>query len=89
MGAEGIRSAPWRCEGDLIVDSQDETVMDLCSVDINDEEARLIAAAPDMLRVLTAAELALRSYEFGNASPDLARQVADAAKAVLDKAEGR
>lgn len=54
-----------------------------------DANARLIAAAPELLRVLTAAEHALRSYELSNANPDLAVRVADAAKAVLDQAEGR
>lgn len=59
------------------------------TVEIMSANARLIAAAPDMLRVLTAAEHALRAYQFGNVDPSLAEQVGDAIKVVLDRAEGR
>ena len=38
--------------------------------------ARLMAAAPTMLRALTAASHALKSYAHGNASPDLAASTA-------------
>lgn len=51
--------------------------------------ATLFAAAPELLDVLTAAWHALRSYQYGNASPDLAADVADRAEAAIAKAEGR
>lgn len=51
--------------------------------------ARLIAAAPDMRNALMAAARALRSYEFGNTAPDLARMVADACETTIRKAGGR
>ena len=37
----------------------------------------------DLVKLLGAAAMALRSYEHGNASPDLAREVADACDAAL------
>ena len=39
--------------------------------------------APELYRQLSAAVLALRSYQFGNSSPDLAEEVADNAQALL------
>lgn len=51
--------------------------------------AHLIAAAPDMHKALVAAGHALRSYQFGNAATDLAREIADACEAAVAKAEGR
>lgn len=50
--------------------------------------AQLVEAAPDMLRVLEASMHALESYAHGNASPDLAREVAEACRQVLEKAKG-
>ncbi len=57
--------------------------------DIQAANARLIAAAPDMLKLLHAAYHALESYRYGNASPDLAASVAVAIHDVIAKAEGR
>lgn len=54
-----------------------------------ESNARLIAAAPNLLAVAHAAFHALKSYEFGNASPDLARECAAELEAVIAKAEGR
>lgn len=50
--------------------------------------ARLIAAAPELLRALMAASNALRAYQYGNSSPDLAKEIANAADAAIAKAEG-
>ena len=54
-----------------------------------DAAARLIAAAPELLAVAHAAYHALKSYEYGNASPDLARSCAAAIEDVLKKADGQ
>jgi hypothetical protein len=54
----------------------------------NKANARLIAAAPDLLKACIAAQNALRSYQYGNSSPDLAKEVADFASAVITKAAG-
>jgi hypothetical protein len=67
-----------------------------CALDRNrydkDEEveanARLIAAAPEMLRLLTAASHALRSYQYGNSATDPAKDVADLIDAVLVTVRG-
>ena len=48
--------------------------------------ARLISAAPDLLAVCQAARQALRSYQYGNGSPDLAVEIADACEAAIAKA---
>ncbi len=39
--------------------------------------AEVSAMPPDVLSALQAAESALRSYQFGNAAPDLAQEIAD------------
>jgi hypothetical protein len=46
-------------------------------------EAKLIAYAEELQTVLRAAKDALRSYEYGNASPDLAKAIADKADEAL------
>ena len=51
--------------------------------------AQLIAAAPDLHRALSAAQAALKSYEYGNASPELAAEIGAFADRALAKAEGR
>jgi hypothetical protein len=51
--------------------------------------ARLIAAAPLLLERCRAAALALRSYQYGNASPELAEEIASACEAAVAAAEGR
>lgn len=50
--------------------------------------ATLIIAAPELLAVLKAAEKALRSYQYGNSSPELAEEIADAASKAIANAEG-
>ena len=50
-------------------------------------DARLIKYAPEMLKNLRAAMQALRSYQYGNASPELAQEIADAAEALIRRVE--
>jgi hypothetical protein len=50
--------------------------------------ARLIASAPEMYRMLEAAVHCLRSYQFGNAAPKLAEEMADACEVVIREARG-
>jgi hypothetical protein len=57
------------------------------SQDANKEDALLIATAPDLLKVSRAAWHALKSYEMGNTSEYLARDVAAAIASAFDKAE--
>lgn len=51
--------------------------------------AHLIAAAPDLHCALSAAQSALKSYQYGNASTELAAEIAAFADRALAKAEGR
>jgi hypothetical protein len=44
---------------------------------------RLLATAPVMAKFLFASSQALRSYQFGNGSPDLAKSIADEVDAFL------
>jgi hypothetical protein len=46
------------------------------------------AAAQELYETLTAASHALKSYQYGNASPDLAETVSKKADAILAKARG-
>jgi hypothetical protein len=50
--------------------------------------AHLIASAPDLAKALEAATHALRSYQYGNASTELAMSVADFCDVALAKARG-
>jgi hypothetical protein len=52
-------------------------------------DARLIAAAPELLRAVHAAFHALKSYQYGNAAPDLAATCADECERAIARAEGR
>ncbi len=54
----------------------------------DEANALLIVTAPEMMEKLEAAVQALRSYQYGNASTELAESVADAGQAVLAKAKG-
>ena len=56
------------------------------------DEIKLKEEAPDSespIKLLDAARHALRSYEYGNASPNLARAIADSIDAAIGKEEGR
>lgn len=52
------------------------------------EDARLIAAAPELLAACEAAYRALRSYQYGNSATDLAKETADDISAAIEKARG-
>lgn len=52
----------------------------LAEVRYNDQE-------PQLLRALVAAYSALRSFQYGNAATDYARDIADAIELALDEAE--
>lgn len=56
---------------------------------VTQANANLVAAAPELYRALDAAKNALRSYQYGNASPELAEAIADMADKALAKAGGR
>jgi hypothetical protein len=66
---------------------------EVCCIFRDDAEAlanaRLIVAAPELSRVLTACYHALESYAQGNGSPTLAKECAAAALRALVKAEER
>jgi hypothetical protein len=54
-----------------------------------DANARLIAAAPDLLAAVVAASHALKSYAYGNSATDLAESIAKSCDEAIAKAEGR
>lgn len=90
---------PWRLHSDGLSvfgagpDSQQVADLGVCSPNIRRNEqfanARLIAAAPELLVALTAAAHALHSYAYGNAARELAQEVATLADDALAQAEGR
>lgn len=100
---EKFTPGPWRAElpeagfrfaktGDWLVTSSDGLIVAMAIHDKPPEaepNAHLIAAAPDLHKALDAAKNALRSYQYGNASPELAEAIADMADKALAKAEGR
>ena len=51
--------------------------------------ARLMAAAPELLKAAHAAYHALKSYQYGNKAPTLAEECTDVLSAAIAKAEGR
>lgn len=91
---------PWRKNNLLVVDQHGETVAH-CTRWENLSPRPLIAEAnsahivrcvnahDDLLNAAHAAFHALKSYEHGNASPDLARNCARALEDAIAKAEGR
>lgn len=52
----------------------------------NPTNARMMGFAPETVHALTAAYNALRSYQHGNGSPDLAQRIADHCVEVLTRA---
>lgn len=59
--------------------NEDETIVIACvgAMDLADRLIRYVNAHEQIERTLTAALHALRSYQFGNSAPDLARGIAD------------
>lgn len=57
-------------------------------IEVSEANARLIAAAPDLLQACRALYHAMLSYKHGNASPELSDEVAKIAEAAIRKAEG-
>jgi hypothetical protein len=51
----------------------------------NHPDARLIAAAPELLEACKVGANALRSYQYGNGSPDLAQEIAEKLEALIIK----
>lgn len=92
---------PWRHEGQGDItgvenDPKNGCVgpVDICAVYLrtvpgrHDANAQLIAAAPELLKALSAAQAALMSFYYGNASADFAKDMADNCASVIDKATG-
>lgn len=65
---------------------RDANGKEICAV--MPDEAPLIAAAPDLLKALSAAQSALRSFQHGNRSEDFARGMADNCDKVISRAIG-
>ena len=98
MAAPKHTPGPWRtdpaCGDEQVLAARGELVADCCIMGglhrPNGERiranARLIAAAPQLAGALLAASRALRSYQYGNAAPDLAKEIADAADGLLAQA---
>lgn len=92
---------PWKFNGltGCVHAANKRKVADVCArVDCNPDSdlsgqdllrvGKLIALAPMMLEKCITAKMALRSYQYGNASPDLAEEIADALDAVIEAAKG-
>ncbi len=95
MGKDlNITPGPWTWDGpaDNIHVTQAETDNRICFLTSHgptEANANLIAAAPDLHRALSAAQAALKSYEYDNASPELAAAIGAFVDRALAKAEGR
>lgn len=75
---------------DLPLDEEREGHLDgLAAIAERDALTPAQAAADDMLAALKGASHALRSYQYGNASTELAASIADRCDAAIAKAEGR
>lgn len=74
---------------DVVVARRNRAVIRLAGYIQSEADADLIAAAPDLLQAATTAWHALKSYENGNASPELARECAAELESALAKAQGR
>jgi hypothetical protein len=73
-------------EAVLIIGGKEEhTITIECegALDLADRLIRYVNAHEQVLQALTAAMYALRSYEFGNAAPDLAAGVADQCESII------
>lgn len=92
---------PWRLDGpgaEMVFDAADRLVID-CGArptvprELAQANAALIqrsaSAHAQLITTVQTAVHALRSYQYGNAAPDLAREIADACELVLAQMEGR
>jgi hypothetical protein len=75
----GETSSPFDEAVILIDGREEETIRIECegAADLADKLIRLVNGHAQIVKVLSAAALALRSYEYGNAAPDLAHDIAD------------
>lgn len=91
--APGVYVMDYGGSSEEFIDVRDDIGTTICLVWAGDTEglhtARLISAAPEMITALKAAHHALRSYQYGNSSPELAEQTADACAAAIAKSEGK
>jgi hypothetical protein len=76
MGGHGFSFCIAKCDGCAAEDY------------VKKANASLIAAAPELFRALQAAPHALKSYQYGNASTELAASVSAFADSALAKARG-
>ena len=88
LTAHNKRNGNYAQQGDVLcpVNSASDGHPDLV---VLPENMSAIEAVPELYSALLAAALALRSYQHGNASPELAEEIADAAEAALAKANRR
>lgn len=56
---------------------------------LSEANAVLIATAPELYEACKTALMALRSYQYGNNSPDLAQEICKAVEMTIAKAEGK
>lgn len=73
-------------EAVLVVDGIEEhTITIECenALELADRLIRYVNAHDDVMKTLTAAMYALRSYQFGNDAPVLAREIADDLEALI------
>lgn len=70
-----------------IDDREEETILIDCpgAVDLAERLVAIVNGHAAMLNALRAATHALRSYEFGNGAPDLARSTADHCQSILSQ----
>jgi hypothetical protein len=73
-----------------VVTSENEIIVSVRSGEgqLSEANARLIAHAPEMAAKLQAAIHCMRSYEYGNHAPDLAKEMADSIERLLTQIGG-
>jgi hypothetical protein len=75
-------------EAVIVIDGhEEETIVIECAgaLDLAERLVAFVNARAEIVQALTAAMHALRSYEFGNASPDLARDIADQCETLTEQ----
>lgn len=76
---------PWSFEHTMILDVNGYAVANV--VNCNDEDARLISTAPELLETLKALTARMRLQYLGTKPTGTAKQLLDAADAAISKAE--